>query len=373
MKILHIITKFDTIYGAQKHVIECIKNHLDKKHECVVFAGTNGVASAQIEGLGVNVILIPSLKNTYNILFDIKALFEINKQINLCKPDLVISHSTKAGVLSRIICFLKKIPNLFTVQGWSFEKGAPYFQQFAGKWIETIIKPITDSYFCVSNNTAIFGEKVLNIKSNKIYVCPNLHENVLPTISTKLTKNVLMVAGFRTQKDHLTALKAINLLVNEQKTTDLHFTFIGDGPQRGKIEKYIESNQLNKYITLVGETNDMGFYYQNCDIVILPTFYEGLPLCLIEALQYGKPAIATDVGGVNEIIKDGVNGNIIALNDFIGFATLITKYYQENLIESMSLESRTLYSEMYDYEKVSYKLNEILQLSVENSIFSIHK
>jgi len=371
MRVLHIITQFDRIYGAQKHVIESVNNHLLNGHSCKIITGKKGIASLLVEQKGIDVIEISSIENSYNTINDFKAIKLICQQIDAYKADLVISHSTKAGILSRIACYIKKQPNIFTVHGWAFENGAPFLQKMAGRLIEWMIKPISDSYFCVSKYTANFGKQVLGINEKKLFVCPNLHaQQIIPTTDFKLHHNVLMVAEFRKQKDHLTALKAINKIVLEKSIPHLHFTFVGDGANRSAIEHFIHKHQLEQYVTLAGETDNMPAQYQHCDIVILPTFYEGLPVCLIEALQFGKLAIATNVGGVGEIIYEGVNGHLIAMNDYYALAQLITQCYQNNTIEAMCNNSRKIYNEHYEYQKVSAIMNQILQLAINNSIFN---
>jgi glycosyltransferase involved in cell wall biosynthesis len=181
--------------------------------------------------------------------------------------------------------------------------------------------------------------------------------------------NVLMVACFRKQKDHQTAIKALKYIIDQKNLTDIHFTFAGDGPQRQQIEQLIAEYQIASHITLLGEVSDIEACYNHCDMVILPTFYEGLPIALIEAIQKHKPIVATKVGGIGEIIDEGINGNTIAVGDYITLAQVITRYYQQNCIAKLGENSGKLYEERYSYEKISAKMNEVMQLALTNSIF----
>src|ERR1700743_2977320 len=109
MKVLHVITELDKMYGAQRHVVECVKNHVSNQHECLVITGKTGTASHEVNVQGVSTILLPSLKNVnYSFISDIKSILKIVKEIQAFKPDLVISHSTKAGIITRIACSLEK-------------------------------------------------------------------------------------------------------------------------------------------------------------------------------------------------------------------------------------------------------------------------
>lgn len=375
MRIIHIITKLHEMYGAQRHAVESMKDHIKKNHQCLAIAGTDGYATAELKKLGINVITVPTLKNTYNLLVDFKAVAEVVAIIQEYKPDLVISHSSKAGVIARIACYKTKTPNIFTVQGWPFERGTPFFQRVVAKTIERLLIPFSDTYMCVSEYTKSFGLSQLPLKENRLFVCPNMHEEKEETTpeASKLTNDVLMVAGFRGQKDHLTALKALKIIVAENKLPNIHFTFAGDGPKRECIEQFINENELNKYITLVGETKEIDKYYDHCDLVILPTYYEGLPLSLLEAIQKGKPVIATDTGGINEIVQDGINGNLLAVEDAVSLAKHITDYYINNKIPQLSINSKMVYDTHYSYNIVCNKLNKVIEAAIQNSIFKNEK
>lgn len=370
MRILHVITELDNMYGAQRHLVECVKDHVLKGHTCKIISGKTGIASNQLGKYNIEITCISSLRNSYFIVNDIQAINSIGKEINQFRPDIVISHSSKAGILTRIACRLKRIPNIFTVHGWSFEKGTPFLQFISGYVIEYLLKGISDKYFCVSEHTAAFGQKILGIKKEKVLVCPNIHEKrILSAPDTTIYNNILMVAGFRKQKDHSTAVKAMDIIVNVHNRKDIHLTLIGDGPERKYIESLIQNYNLSNYINLAGETTEIDKFYKSCDVVILPTHYEGLPIALIEAIQHAKPIIATNVSGVSEIVQEGYNGNLIAENDSNALADLLIKYYDENLFYEFGGNALKVYSDKFSYESICNKMNIIINNLPSNSIY----
>ena len=372
MRILHIITKLNEMYGAQRHAVESVRDHLAHGHTCMVVAGEVGAASAMVEQMGVTVKQAAFLKNSYNPITGNKAVNEIVAVIEVFKPDLVISHSTIAGIVARVACYRKKVPNIFTVQGWPFEIGTSWHQRLAGLIIEYLLKPFSDSYYCVSHYTAKYGIKTLGFKNtSRIYVGGNMHIDKVyePVVPFKINKNVLMVAGFRGQKDHISALKALEIIVKGNLVPGLTFTFVGNGPKRNVIEDFIKEHQLQNHIILAGETDNVDAYYDNADIIILPTYYEGLPLSLLEAIQKAKPVIATNVGGNNEVVLDNVNGNLLAVEDYQALANHIVDYYTNNKLQQLSLQSRKVYDDVHSYDKVSKQLNNIINKAVETSVF----
>lgn len=376
MKILHIITKLNEMYGAQRHAVESVKDHLAHGHTCMVVAGEVGIASGMVEEMGVAVQQALFLKNSYNPITGNKAVNEIVAVIENFKPDLVISHSTIAGIVARVACYRKKVPNIFTVQGWPFEIGTSWHQRLAGLVIEYLLKPFSDSYYCVSHYTAKYGIKTLGFKNtDRIYVGGNMHidKKYTPAVPFRIYKNVLMVAGFRGQKDHISALKALEIIVKENKVQGLTFTFVGNGPKRKVIEAFIQERNLGQHIILAGETDNVDAYYDTADIIILPTYYEGLPLSLLEAIQKAKPVIATNVGGNNEVVIDNVNGNLLEVEDYTALANHIIDYYTNNKLQQLSIQSRKVYDDVHSYDKVSQQLNNIINQAVKTSVFKKKK
>ena len=94
----------------------------------------------------------------------------------------------------------------------------------------------------------------------------------------------------------------------------MHFTFVGDGISRAQLEKDVKDSGLNGYVTFIGVTNNVDEYLKNSDIYILPSEDEGLPMAIIEAMRASLPIISTSVGGIPEMIENGINGLLIAPN-----------------------------------------------------------
>ena len=103
---------------------------------------------------------------------------------------------------------------------------------------------------------------------------------------------------------------------------NIHFTFIGDGPERERLQKDVQEADLTRYATFVGVSYDVDSFLYNSDAYILPSIDEGLPMAIIEAMRASLPIISTPVGGIPEMINHGVNGLLIepskeAVRDFI--------------------------------------------------------
>ena len=144
----------------------------------------------------------------------------------------------------------------------------------------------------------------------------------------------------------------------------------GDGKRRQAMEQLIAAKQLGNYITIAGETDDIESYYASCDLVILPSLYEGLPISLIEALREGKPIIATDVGGINEIVQPGFNGFLTEVGNYQQLATQIAACYNELLLHKFGANSWYIYKEKYDYQSIVQQMNAILHSAIVQSKYT---
>jgi len=105
-----------------------------------------------------------------------------------------------------------------------------------------------------------------------------------------------------------------------KKSKNVRFVLAGDGSERDKLESIIERYGLQKSFTLIGHTENMDYFYKDLDLYINTSIHEGIPMSILEAMSYGLPVIAPEVGGIGEIIDDGVEGYLIHGRDPEDFA-----------------------------------------------------
>jgi glycosyltransferase involved in cell wall biosynthesis len=123
-----------------------------------------------------------------------------------------------------------------------------------------------------------------------------------------------MVAGFRPEKEHDFALRAVERLVRDGRRIKL--VLIGDGKRRPELEALSRSLGLGEAVLWMGCRKDPRPYLSISDVLLLSSFaVETFPLSVLEALSMGKPVIATTVGGIPEVIRDGVNGILVRPRD----------------------------------------------------------
>jgi glycosyltransferase involved in cell wall biosynthesis len=124
---------------------------------------------------------------------------------------------------------------------------------------------------------------------------------------------VLQVARLDYLKDHLTAIRTMERIV--RRRPDAHLLLVGEGTERPAVEKDVADRSLASHVTLLGRRRDVPRLLPASDVVLLTSISEGIPLTLIEAMAARRPVVATDVGGVAEIVEDGTTGLLAPSGD----------------------------------------------------------
>lgn len=117
---------------------------------------------------------------------------------------------------------------------------------------------------------------------------------------------VLQVARLDYLKDHATAIRTMERIV--QRRPDAHLLLVGEGTERAAVEKAVADRHLAAHVSLLGRRQDVPRLLPASDVLLLTSISEGIPLTVIEAMAARRPVVATNVGGVGEIVEDGTTG-----------------------------------------------------------------
>ena len=173
--------------------------------------------------------------------------------------------------------------------------------------------------------------KYFNIKPIVIYNSIENEDYLLKNYNKKVNFNffdnsndslkILSIGRLVDQKDHLIILKALNLIKFKK---NFKFCLIGKGYLKDDITDYINANNLESQVKIVGYKENVYPYYKKADLFILSSKYEGLPNTLIEALTFGLNIISTDCKtGPKEILKNGKFGKLFKVGDYKKLSELI--------------------------------------------------
>lgn len=187
---------------------------------------------------------------------------------------------------------------------------------------------------------------------NKATVIPNCYTNFhnnLEKNSERDNVRIITVARFTPQKDYLTALKSIKILVD--KGLPVIYTIIGYGVEENNIKKYIADLNLQNYVKIILSPPNIFKYLSESDIYLSTSLYEGTSNSIMEALDAELPIVATNVGDNDKLIRDGVNGYLNEIYDSNGIANNIERLVKSHGdIKSFGKKSKQLLIENYSFE-----------------------
>ncbi len=313
-KILYLITQ-GMLGGAQTHILHLAAN-LKRDFDVHVAMGIKGPLWDNLVDEGVSVYHIPSLIRTISPVKDYHALTEIIKLIKRIKPDLISTHSSKAGIIGRFAARLCGVSSIFTAHGWAFTEGVPEKQRRFYIRMERFAAKLTDKIICVSEYDRQIALKY-RVKSPEHLITihngmPQLGDPYLSASGNENPVRLIMVARFSKQKDHLSLLKAVSELKVEKKYQVL---LVGDGPLFKETKEV--ANQLNLLgkVKFLGARTDIPELLSKSQMFLLISNWEGFPRSILEAMRAGLSVITSDVGGANESVIDGETGFLIPRGD----------------------------------------------------------
>lgn len=352
LRIVQLITKMDTIGGAQVHVRDvCL--HLEKEGYSVHLI-TGGKDHVYETMASIPIHYVRSFVRELHPIADIAAFFEVRRLLNELKPDLVAAHSSKAGIIGRLAAASLNIPVIFTAHGWSFTEGVQNPQRYIYRAIERIVGNISTGVIAVSEYDRNLAIKELVIPERKL-ICIQNGVNDLVKKGFKSERgdevNMIMIARFAPPKMQLQLLEVLNDL----KHLPWIMTFVGDGPSRAEAEKFANENGLSHKVRFEGWQSEVDRLLVQSDIFILLSEFEGLPLSILEALRAGLPVIATDVGGVKEAVQEE-NGIVVSKTDSESLKIAIDRLIKDKgLRERLGARGRELYEEKFTFELMMEK------------------
>lgn len=332
INILYVITKLE-LGGAQKHCLSLITNLDKSKYNIFLFTAKEGLLlndALAIDGLSVKASSF--LERSLNPFKDLLALLEIYRFIKKNNIDLVHTHSSKAGILGRLAAKLAEAKVvLHTVHGWPFNDYQPFSLRIFFLWLERFVARFTDTLIVVSYSDKENGLKNRIGNDNKYMLIRygiNLKEFIANYRDIKeelgLNKHDLavgMISCLKPQKSPRDFIK-LAYLVN-RTIADVKFILIGDGILRKDIERLILKFKLQKQVILLGWRNDIPAILSAIDIFVLTSLWEGLPITALEAIASLKPVVATDTGGISEIIQEGDTGFLVSPGDMNNMAQVL--------------------------------------------------
>ena len=306
---------------------------------------------------GANYISIPCKALT------LKSFFNLYRLLRKEKPDVIDLYGLRVNLLGRVVGKLAGVPVII-----SGVRQTDDWRKWYHVMLDRLTSPLVDCY--VSNSQAGYRitldrEKTKPEKVKIIYNGIDLKgfnvavdkKAVLKAVGVDNPESTVFItpAAFRYEKGHETLVTAIAKY--EAMLENCVFLFAGGGVLRAKIEQMVADLNLQNKIKFLGNRTDVIELLKASDVFVLPSYFEGLPRSVAEAMAAGLPVVATAVSGTPELVDDGVTGLLVPPKDYdaLGSAILRLKDNKE-LACSLGNAGRKKAYENYDVNNIVSQL-----------------
>lgn len=307
--------------GVQKAMYDILVRLDRNQYEISVICQCEGELTQLLKKCKIEYILVPELKRSINIFFDIRAFLKLYNIFKKGKYDIVHTHSSKPGFLGRLAAKQACVKGIIhTVQGFAFHSQSSKLTKFIVGALEKIAGYAADKVVFVNDNDRISAKNMKLISAHKMLTIyngielnygrnnGNGREKELQ-YKKEAKSYVGMVARLWKQKAPHDYIHSIFYVL--QKKTNTKFLVIGDGPLEKELKELCTNLGISKNVDFLGWRKDVPDLLKKLDVFVLPSLWEGLPVSILEAMALGKPVVATDIKGNNELVVHGKTGFLV--------------------------------------------------------------
>lgn len=314
----------------------------DSAYESTLIAGKVGEGEGDMgyyaREHGVEPVTLPALGRELHPLRDLKTIWSLYRLFRQIKPDVVSTHTAKAGFVGRIAARLAGVPVVVhTFHGHVFHG---YFspartrlfqgiEQFCARLSDTIIVltdsqrgELADRYHIAPRHK--FTVMAGGLELDTFAAAPRLTGTFRQQWRIPLTAKLITIVGrLVAVKNHALFLEAASIV--HAADANIHFAIVGDGELRSELETQVDALNLREVITFTGWQQDVLSVYTDSDALAISSVNEGTPFTVIEALAAGTPVVATAVGGLPELLEQGKFGMLVPSGDAEALAEAILR------------------------------------------------
>ena len=375
MRIIHIITRL-IVGGAQENTLLCCRELMNAYGDDVLLitgptSGPEGSLMEAAKDSGVPLEVIPQLQRAIHPWRDWRCLRQLNSTLRRYGPDVVHTHSAKAGMLGRIAATTQDTPVVIhTVHGAPFHPYQNWLARNCYRWCEKYAADKCHAFVTVSDamTELLVGSSVApREKFNTVYsgmdvgMFLDAERHRLSTRRKLGYEDQHVVVGKVARlfhlKGHQYVLRAASQIIRQVPT--VRFLFVGDGILRSTFEREIETAGLKGYFQFVGlvEPDRMPALISAMDIVVHASLREGLARVLPQAFLVGRPVVSYDVDGAREVVVPGRTGFLVPPKSIDEMATAIVELATSSEVRTrMAQEGRRLCEHRFDYQSMTKQL-----------------
>lgn len=353
--------------GGAERLLASSLPYLDRDtydYEIAYFDDSKGNLVPEFERAGISVVCLHIRKP-----YDIRVIFRLLRVLRSRRTDILHVHSPYWGTFARVLGKIAGVKAIISTEHQFVNKLHPM-----AKALNVATYGINDAVIGVSEAVVSSLKAKRRVREDRLYVVHNgidtraVSEGFFDSAMVKASLGidernflVLTVANIKPQKGHQYLLMAMPLLLAQIPNTT--FVFVGRPKSRSaseQLEKMAKRLGVSKSVIFAGFRPDVFRLVSSCDVFVLPSLWEPFGIVLLEAMSLGKPVVATRVGGIPEIIADGVNGYLVEPKEPRALSEKIAKLLEnEPLRNKMGQTGRETVRQRFDIRKSVVKTEQI--------------
>lgn len=297
---------------------------------------------------------------------DMSAVRQLIRLLRERRIDILQTHDAQTRRIGALAAKLTGTTHVTSVEGWIFNDA----KQKASTWLDKRLIGLADAVIAVSGRLKADLEAA-GVPARKITVLHNsmLLDDCLPPDGTPSpaewrvdgSRPVVSIVGrLSEEKGHRAFLEAAQRILRERPET--RFLIVGEGPLEADLRMSVARLSLSESVVFTGHRADMARIYNATDVLVISSSTEGLPYVLLEASAYGTPTVATTVGGIPEVIRDGVTGWLVGSGDVAAIADRVLRCLADPTARAkMGAAARTEIERRFDFRRRTRALEQLYE------------
>jgi glycosyltransferase involved in cell wall biosynthesis len=374
IRVLRVIARLN-MGGPALHVAYLSAGLKDRGYDTTLVAGSLALGeesmSAVADRLDVPIVTIPELHREISPLRDLRAVYHLAELIREQRPHILHTHTAKAGAIGRLAAMLA-----------GSARPPIVVHTFHGHVLRGYFGPVRSTFFrllergLARRTTALVAVSpevrddlvALGVAPREKFTVVRLGIELDERVGTNgseaqgaETRRVLgippdrFVVGWIGRMTGVKRIDDVLLAVRRlrEQGVDAVLCMVGDGPDRETAEQRAHELGIVRDSLFLGYQDEVASYYATFDALILPSANEGTPVSAIEALAGGRPVVATRVGGVPDVVRDGVDGFLVEPGDIDAMADRLARLAGDpKLRRRMGEAGRASVRERYSVERL---------------------
>lgn len=370
MKFLILASLSGSLTGFRKSLIQALLDHGIEVHAAAPELLANTKVLNELSAMGVTCHDAPLSRTGMNPVADIKAMLALRGLMKDIQPNYFMGYTIKPVIYGNLAAWLAGVPHryaLITGLGYTFIGGQGFKRKVVSKLAHTLYKAALSKthkvFFQNPDDEALFRELgLLSAKTPSVVVNGSgvpVHEYPNTPAPNHTHPKFLLIArllGDKGVREYAAAARIV-----KQQHPEVEFGLVGridvnpNSISQAELDTWVADNVLVAH----GQQPDVKPFIADCSVYVLPSYREGTPRTVLEAMSMGRAIISTDAPGCRETVVDGDNGFLVPVKDAEALANAMLKFIEQpELITTMGKRSRKIAEQKYDVEIVNRQMLE---------------